>query len=302
MWRQDTETMDKKPLIQQGWLRALIFVCLAFPLFMLIVLGTDVLMNGMYTSVEITGPVDIVNFLKDYVFKSFSLLIIVWLFRKYLDRQNFQSMGFQLQGYQLDAWTGFFAALMILFIGSLILVANKNLYFTNAFFNPVNILAGIVLYAIVSLIEETVFRGYLLNNLMESMHPWWALLISSILFAVMHIGNDNSNFLSIINIFLASILLSINYIYTRNLWYALFFHFGWNFFQGPVLGYKVSGINTSGSIMQQSLEGSNTLTGGEFGFEGSAICTVLLLIVIILFAWRFSRKPVFDETTADQTE
>ena len=42
--------------------------------------------------------------------------------------------------------------------------------------------------------------------------------------------------------------------------------------------------------MQQNLSGDPLLTGGLFGFEGSAICTILLTLMLIIFAWRFSKK------------
>ena len=291
------ETMNKKPLIQQGWIRALLFVLLGFPLTLVIAFAIDIATNGMYAYNYAKGSVDIVAFLEDYVFKNAGLVLMVWIFRTFIDKQSFLSLGFSWKGYQLDAWTGFFSALMILFLGSMILVAHQNLYFTNAFFNPRNIAAGVVLFVIVAFIEELVFRGYLLNNLLENMKPWWALILTAALFAFMHTQNNNVTLLSILNLFIAGLILGVNYIHTRNLWFAIFFHFGWNFFQGTVLGYKVSGIETGSSIMQQGLMGPETLTGGSFGFEGSIICTILLLLMLLIFAWRFSRKIIY--TTED---
>jgi len=125
------------------------------------------------------------------------------------------------------------------------------------------------------------------------MHPWWALILTAALFAFLHTQNNYVTILSVVNLFIAGLVLGVNYIYTKNLWFAIFFHFGWNFFQGSVLGYKVSGIETGSSIMQQSLVGSATLNGGSFGFEGSIICTVLLSLMLLIFAWRFSRKIVY---------
>jgi len=285
--------MNKKPLIEHGWIRGLLFMLLGFPLTLVIAFGIDIVTNGMYAYNYAKGSVNIISFLQDYVFKNIGLVLMVWIFRIVIDKQSFFSLGFAWKGYQIDAWTGFFSAVMILFLGSMILVANQNLYFTNAFFNPVDFAAGIALFVIVALIEEIVFRGYLLNNLLESMHPWWALILTAALFAFLHTQNNYVTILSVVNLFIAGLVLGVNYIYTKNLWFAIFFHFGWNFFQGSVLGYKVSGIETGSSIMQQSLVGSATLNGGSFGFEGSIICTVLLSLMLLIFAWRFSRKIVY---------
>lgn len=279
-------------MIQQGWMRALLFVLLGFPLTFVIGFGIDIAANGVYGNDFIIGSVDIGAFLKSYVIKNIAIIFIVWFFRIVIDKESFFSLGFEWKGHQLDAWTGLFGALLILFVGSLILVVNKNLYFTNAFFNFSDFAAGIVLFITVAFVEEIVFRGYLLNNLLQSINQWWALIISAALFAIMHIQNNHSSILSVINIFIGGMVLGINYICTKNLWFSIFFHFGWNFFQGSVLGYPISGIDVGSGIMQQSLNGAEKLTGGEFGFEGSIFCTSLLAFMLIIFSWYFSKKMV----------
>ena len=70
-------------------------------------------------------------------------------------------------------------------------------------------------------------------------------------------------------------------------------HFSWNFFQGPVFGFEVSGINF-GSIITQSVSGHELITGGEFGFEGSilASCLTALAIILVHFFYRKERKEI----------
>ncbi|MDE3145176.1 MAG: CPBP family intramembrane metalloprotease [Bacteroidota bacterium] len=279
-------------MIQQGWLRALLFVLLGFPLTFVIGFGIDIIANGMYGNDFAAASVDISAFLKDYIIKNIAIIFIVWLFRIWIDNETFYSLGFEWKGHQLDAWTGLFGALLVLFVGSLILVINKNLYFTNVFFNFSDFTSGIILFISIAFVEEIVFRGYLLNNLLQSMNQWWALIITAAVFTIMHIQNYQSNILSVTNIFIAGLVLGINYIYTKNLWFSVFFHFGWNFFQGSVLGYPISGINVGSGIMQQSLNGAERLTGGDFGFEGSIFCTSLLAFMLIIFSWRFNSNKI----------
>ena len=57
-------------------------------------------------------------------------------------------------------------------------------------------------------------------------------------------------------------------------------HLTWNFFQGPVFGFEVSGIEAE-SIINQSVSGSDLLTGGAFGFEGSLLCTFAIVLMIL---------------------
>jgi membrane protease YdiL (CAAX protease family) len=92
-----------------------------------------------------------------------------------------------------------------------------------------------------------------------------------------------------INIFLAGILLGINYIYTKNLWFAILFHLSWNFIQGPLLGYKVSGVNLP-SLLQTSMNGDLLLTGGDFGFEGSIFDLAITILTILILYLVYERK------------
>jgi membrane protease YdiL (CAAX protease family) len=142
---------------------------------------------------------------------------------------------------------------------------------------------------LVSFAEELVFRGYVLNNLMQSVPKEAALFTSAILFAIFHSLNPNFNLIAFINIFIAGMLLGVNYIYTRNLWFAIFFHFTWNFFQGPILGFEVSGLSLP-SLLDQNLRGSILLTGGEFGLEASWLTTFATSLMAIALFFLFQRK------------
>jgi membrane protease YdiL (CAAX protease family) len=134
-----------------------------------------------------------------------------------------------------------------------------------------------------------VFRGYILNNLMESMNKWMALGISAALFMMAHGTNPGITFIAAINLFLAGLLLGINFIHTRNIWFAVCFHFSWNFFQGPVLGYEVSGLPLQ-SVLQPSLQGAWYITGGSFGLEGSFVATGLFLLALLLLYATYEKR------------
>jgi len=42
--------------------------------------------------------------------------------------------------------------------------------------------------------------------------------------------------------------------------------------------------------MQQTIIGSEFLTGGKFGFEGSVLCPALLLLMFFVFVWEYERR------------
>jgi membrane protease YdiL (CAAX protease family) len=166
------------------------------------------------------------------------------------------------------------------------------LFFTGIALEPEKLLTGLLLFIIVSFTEEIAFRGYILHNLMQSMNKWYALVLSSIPFALVHIQNPGvaeANYIPIIYIFFAGLLLGINYLYTKNLWFGIALHFSWNFFQGPILGYDVSGFS-SAALLQQTQKGPALLTGGEFGFEGSVLCLALSVLAIFLLSSYYSKQ------------
>jgi hypothetical protein len=144
--------------------------------------------------------------------------------------------------------------------------------------------------------EEMVFRGYILNNLLHSLHKWLALAISAALFALMHSNNPGVDIIAMINLFIGGLLLGINYIFTRNLWFSIMLHTAWNFFQGPVLGFPVSGLHLQ-SILHPELKGNVLITGGTFGLEASFLTGILLIVTVMIlyFVYR-SRKNSYDIT------
>ncbi len=104
--------------------------------------------------------------------------------------------------------------------------------------------------------------------------------ISAALFTLFHLGNPGFDFLSVLNLLAIGILLGLNYLYTRNLWFSICFHFAWNFLEGPVLGYPVSGIHFE-TLLQTEMNGDENITGGAFGLEGSVIVLVICIFAII---------------------
>lgn len=276
------------PLIKQGWLRAFIFLIV----WVLIQAG---LSNLIYTLAKPltengnhqTDPA--LNLLFISLISFGTSIPAVWVFRKLIDRKSIVSLGFTWKGYERYAWSGFFGGVFIMAAGALLLLAARNLKFIAFDFSPKDLMLYVLVMIVVAVAEESVIRGYILNNLLESFPKWIALLISATLFALFHFLNPAFNWLSMLGIFLGGLLLGINYVYTKNLWFGIFMHFSWNFFQGPVLGFKVSGLDTN-SLLVQDINGPAWWTGGSFGFEASLLACLLIFAVTVYFFFSYKRN------------
>jgi membrane protease YdiL (CAAX protease family) len=84
------------------------------------------------------------------------------------------------------------------------------------------------------------------------------------------------------------LILGLNYIYTRNLWFSFSFHIAWKFLEGPVFGF--SGDQTFQTLLQPELTGDINITGGASGLEGSFVLTSLALLSLIALFLFLQRK------------
>jgi uncharacterized protein len=152
-----------------------------------------------------------------------------------------------------------------------------------------NMVWGTALFILVAVAEELISRGYVLNNLMKSMNRLIALAVSAVMFSLIHVFNSNFSWIGFWNLLLAGILLGLPYIYTKSLWFPIALHFSWNFFQGIIFGFNVSGHVTY-SLFTQSRTADTIWNGGKFGFEGSVLSLVFQIIAILALWWYYSKK------------
>lgn len=180
--------------------------------------------------------------------------------------------------------SGFFKGSLIGFV-VLILCAGLALLNGNVSFNIGNItiplfIGYLIFYILVGIFEEFLFRSFPLFVFAERYPMLLSVLLTSLLFGLAHMGNEGFNWLAMLNITLAGVFFSIIVLLKRNIYWAVGIHFGWNFTQGVILGYKVSGTNAEGILIAKA-SGPFYLSGGSFGIESSIFCTVILTATII---------------------
>ena len=284
----------KRPLLRQGWLRVLLFIIASSVIAALLSIPVAVLAlkKGF-----VADPSQIMAQLLSgewlwlvVVLECVVTLISVWIFRRFIDRKSFVTLGLDISGHGTEAIAGFFMGPALLGISALCLLFSGHLKWTDIVFDAQSLTISLGLLMLIAFSEELVFRGYILNNLLASFsNKWIALVLSALLFATFHVTNPGMNSLAYANLFLAGLLLGINYIYTRNLGFSFLFHLSWNFFQGPLLGFNVSGLHLS-SLLQPEISGDALITGSDFGLEGSMLNTAVSLSAFLLLALAFERK------------
>jgi membrane protease YdiL (CAAX protease family) len=152
--------------------------------------------------------------------------------------------------------------------------------------------SGLGAFILVGFSEEILSRGYHLQNLRDGLNLRWALFISSGIFAVLHAANPNSSWISTLGILLAGYFLAYGWLRTGQLWLSIGLHIGWNFFEGTVFGFPVSGLRSAGLIRHQ-VDGPELITGGAFGPEaGLIILPAMALGVLLIYLYtRSSSTP-----------
>lgn len=181
---------------------------------------------------------------------------------------------------------GLGVGLVLMMLCALLLYANGNVVFEKAVITGNAICLYLLYFLLISVFEEFLFRSYPLFALAERYPLWFAVLVNGLLFAFAHFANPGITVLGVLNITLAGMLFALYTLQKRNIAWAVGVHFAWNFTQAVVLGYNLSGNKMSGFVKAVP-KGVDYLSGGEFGIEGSVVCTVFLIGCI---SWLFYRK------------
>jgi len=229
-------------------------------------------------------------------------ILTVWLAGRFLDRRPFSAFGFHLgAGWWLDLLFGMvLGALLItavflveLGLGWVRVTGAFETYGTNTPF-AVSMLLPTAAFLCIGFYEETVFRGYQLKNAAEGLNysvlgPRGAVLLawvlSSVFFAVLHADNPNATPISTLNIVLAGLMLGFGYVLSGELAIPIGLHITWNFFQGAVYGFPVSGFGAFGPTLLTTEQGGPELwTGGSFGPEGGLLIPAVMLLGMSLVA------------------
>lgn len=229
------------------------------------------------------------------------ITLATWIARRWLDRRSFVSLGFQVDEHTLPDLAfgilmpgGLFALVFLVHWAAGWLTIEGTAFGALSVAGVVGqLLLAALTYIIVGYQEELLSRGYHLQNLVDSINLPIGLFLSSAVFALLHAFNPSASLFSTLGILLAGYFLAIGWIRTGQLWLPIGIHIGWNFFQGAVFGFPVSG--TGGfRLLRLSIDGPALLTGGSFGPEaGLTGMAATALGAFLLWRYTGSRRGPF---------
>lgn len=155
----------------------------------------------------------------------------------------------------------------------------------------VELLSGFLLFIGVAVNEELFARGYLQGLVKARFGGVAAVCVSTLVFAFLHTFNPGmwSSPMPLLNLLLAGLLFGVSRELSRGLWMPIGMHLSWNFFQGCVFGFQVSGTPMP-SIFKANPQGTALLSGGSFGAEGSLVTTVILVGGTLLIMAYYGRQ------------
>lgn len=286
-----------EPRLRAGWRLAIQTVMLLVFSFCA---GIPISLLALIPGIDLTGGVFLAL---NQAVEVISITASVFLARRFLDKRSISSLGLKL-----DQWTAFdiFAGFLITFfmMGFIYLIQWGLGWLTFDGFawetdSLLTVLGGTLgMFAVFILVgwnEELLSRGYHLQTIASGLNLFWGVILSSTVFGVLHLGNPNATWVSAAGIFFAGLFLAYGYITTRQLWLSIGLHLGWNFFEGVVFGFPVSGLDIY-RLTHITVHGPELWTGGAFGPEaGLVVLPGLLLGVALIFVYaRFVRKSITD--------
>ena len=258
----------------------------------LLLIASFVLALIQYAGAQIAGDAVQADWLKWLVSIGVSVLMIVLyaLFVRWFEKHPAKDIP--LLRLAADTGKGLAIGAIFMLVVTLVMMAFGLYRITGAGTeNPLSLVSAFFLFLYVAVGEEILFRGILFRWIDEKWGFIAALIVSALLFGFMHYGQPGATWWSSLAIAIeAGLLLGAAYKYSGTLWLPIGIHWAWNFVQGNIFGFEVSGGDAGTALLQATVNGPDILTGGKFGAEASVITVVLGLALSAWYLFRYFAK------------
>lgn len=278
--------------LRAGWrlllhtIMTLIFTILLGIPFLLLLGGKENL--AIEPSVQSFPNIESRWFLISQLCLAIGITLATYLARRWLDKKSFRSLGVEVDHRTLtDLLAGFMIAGFMMGVIFLVELAFGWLHIEGFAWQAdssarlwQDIFLVTLLFILVGWTEELLSRGYHLQNLVEGLNLPVGVILSSLIFAILHQDNPSFSLGAFLGLFFAGLFFCFAYYRIGNLWVPIGLHIGWNIFEGVVFGFQVSGLVNLPKLIRQSVAGPDWVTGGAFGPEAGLILAGGLLVGI----------------------
>ncbi|MEX1376793.1 MAG: type II CAAX endopeptidase family protein [Eubacteriales bacterium] len=229
-------------------------------------------------------------------------ILVALLYVKFIERRSFHSTGIVKKGFATQYGIGYLIGILMIGLPAMAVVLYSGSIEMNSNPNLLLLIIYFLGFLMQGASEEIMFRGYLMTSLAKAKNIFWAIIISSIIFAVAHSLNPNMSWLPALNLFLYGVFAALIFLRTKNIWLVSALHSAWNYFQGNIFGIQVSGQVFGGSLMNITSKSPEILSGGDFGLEGGLFVTALLIGASIIVLFIGENKLMIDSMIAEEGE
>lgn len=222
------------------------------------------------------------------------ILNTVFRWTRKVEKRPIRTLGFYRENFLSNLLKGFSLGLALFLLTLLGLVVLGQYRLESIHLNPYSlafVVFTIPFWILQGTAEELVTRSWLIPQLAKRTNLKVAIIISSSLFTLLHLGNPGITFLSAIDLFLFGVAMSLYLLKTDTIWGIGGIHGAWNFAQGNLFGVLVSGQSSGTSIMRFTPQGNQDwLSGGSFGIEGSIVSSIILFLLILYLAHQLKKE------------
>lgn len=201
-------------------------------------------------------------------------VLSVRIMRRWFDGPELLDLGLRLRpGWVVDSLVGLTLGPAMFGTILLVLLAAGWASMTAGSITTGQLLTAFITYVLVAIAEEVFARGWILQVLEQGRGRRWAVIGSAAIFSLLHAFNPGFTVTALVGLFLAGLLFAQAYLVTRQLWLPIALHLSWNFAEGPLFGFPVSGLASHG-LATVTPTGPELVTGGAFGPEAGLVVVV----------------------------
>jgi len=207
-----------------------------------------------------------------------------------LERRRIDSYGLPVrEAFGLYFWKGMLAGfLVVIFVGGAMLLTG-GMQIHGLALSGTDLLSYTFLWlgamVLVGVNEEYLFRGYALQSLWRGAGFWPAALITTALFAGLHLSKPHENAMDIGMIFIGGLALCLSVRRTGTLWWAVGWHTAFDFGQFFIIGTRNGGQTPVGHLFNVTFPGPDWITGGQLGTEASGFMVPAVIATFIWVGW-----------------